>query len=399
MLLEGGAAIGLMWRCAMGRRRQIVGRSWTKQWLLVGVICLAEAASPPHAAHGGWLESKRALVIRHVTGHQLEQTLDALRGKPDTYVAEQLGTLQLNERLNAAGLAHCLADLPGPVARQALTVLADQAVFLDPAAADLPSVEKPEIEAQRRMSALMVEYVNKTIRQLPNLFATRSTSSFEEDLSTDMPMRPVGRSSALVLFRNGEEELRASPVQAGGKKQHPELFSSSQVAGLTTSGEFGPILVTALLDAAHGEMAWSHWEQGQSGPEAVFRYAIAAGKSHYKVDEKYTGYRGEIAIDPATGTILRLVLRSDPQPHDPLVRADMVVEYGPVELGGRTYICPVRSVALSVARVVYAGDRVVPGVIEGRRSQTPEWINDVIFEQYHLYQASSRIVEGFTVNP
>lgn len=256
-------------------------------------------------------------------------------------------------------------------------LLVDQSSFLDPPAEDIPSIERPDIEGQRQIASLMVHYVKQTVSQLPNLFATRTTLSFERDLSSDGPLHSMGTFSSIVLYRDGEEELRSSMFHSGEKKRHPDLFLS-QVQGLTTSGEFGTILITAILDAAHGDMFWSRWERGASGPEAVFHYAITAEYSHYKVNEKTTGYRGEIAIDPATGAILRLVLKSDPQLGDTLMRADMVVEYGPVELGGKTYICPVRSVAISVAGL------------------TSEWINDVVFDQYHLYRAESRILPGFS---
>jgi hypothetical protein len=53
------------------------------------------------------------------------------------------------------------------------------------------------------------------------------------------------------------------------------------------------------------------------------------------------------AIDPAHGTIFRLVFRAELEPNDVLDRAGMVVEFGPVELGNKTYICPLKGVAAS----------------------------------------------------
>ena len=149
---------------------------------------------------------------------------------------------------------------------------------------------------------------------------------------------------------------------------------------MTTAGEFGPILNAALLDSAHGNLTWSHWEQGAGVPEAVFRYAVIAGKSHYNVDGQFPGYHGEITIDPSNGTILRLVLRADPKPSLPLLKADFVLEYGPVQLGGKTYICPLKGVALSA---------------ESKRL----WLNDIAFEQYHLYRASAQILGGPSQGP
>ena len=57
-----------------------------------------------------------------------------------------------------------------------------------------------------------------------------------------------------------------------------------------------------------------------------------------------TAYHGEIGIDPGSGTILRLVLEADPAFGSLTERADIMVEYGSVAIGGETYTCPVRSV-------------------------------------------------------
>jgi hypothetical protein len=204
----------------------------------------------------------------------------------------------------------------------------------------------------------------------------------------------VGRYSAAVHYRKGREEIHAEAAQ-----------SSPQ--GLTTSGEFGPILSTSLLDAAQGHLVWSHWEQGATGPEAVFRFAVPAEKSHYEVAycciikrngdrvyyRQFSAYNGEIAIDPSTGTIFRLSLKATGlKSTDPIVKANIVVEYGAVELGGKTYICPLRGIALSLASEVQP-------LLGGREEDFPPLqtsLNNVVFEQYHLYSASSRVLPGYT---
>jgi hypothetical protein len=319
-----------------------------------------------HWSHAGrWQQSdlRRALVIARISAERLEQKLTAAHGEPDGQLARELAHLEVTERLSAARLLRCEQQVPGPHARSALLELADKSAFLDPPAAEIPALAEPAVEAQQQMIKLVLNYVNQTIHQLPNFFATRATSSFQENLSSDQPFRPMGKFSATVLYRNGEEKLHEAPFRGAAP-------------GLTTSGEFGPILGTAMLDASQGDLVWSHWEQGLLGPEAVFRYAVSEEKSHYMVEGQRAGYQGEIAIDPNTGTILRLVLRGDMESIIHLLSADIVVEYGPVELGGKTYICPLRSVAFS------------QGLVLG-------WLNDVVFNQYHLYHATARLLPGF----
>jgi hypothetical protein len=269
-----------------------------------------------------------ALAAQSVTGGQLEQILVAAHGKPDAKVAKQLLGLELTERLSATGFSSFGQGLSGPKARQALVALADMSAFLDLPATEIPLTANPDLETQRKMISLMVNYIETTIHQLPNFFATRPTTSFQVNLSSaDRALHLDGTRSGIILYRDGEEELNSTE-------------SNSKVPGLTTSGEFGPILGTALLGAAQGNLTWSHWEQGATGPEAVYRYAVTAEKSHYQVQNQFSGYRGEITIDQSDGVVLRLILRADPPPLDPFRVADIVVEYGAVELGQDIHLSP-----------------------------------------------------------
>jgi hypothetical protein len=284
--------------------------------------------------------------------------LVASNREPDAKLAKQLSEVELKERLNPAGLSRCEANLRGPKSTRALKALADRSAFLDPAAADIPSIAEPNLEAQNKMIALTVKYVTETIHQLPDLYATRVDTSFLQDKK---PLHWVSTESAIVRYIDGQETFAQNEFRPGG--------------AMMTTGEYGPVLLAALLDSAQGNLTWSHWERGPAALEAVYRYAANVGKSHYEVDGQFPGYRGELTVDPSNGAILRLVMRADSEPSLPLNRADVVVEYGPVELGGKTYICPLRSIALSADSKWW-------------------WLNDVVFEQYHLYHASARLLSG-----
>jgi VWFA-related protein len=343
-----------------------------------------------------------AFGARRVTVEQLQQLLLTAGGKPDEEVARQLTGLELSERATTARLAQWKAELPGPKAQQALVALVDESAFLDLPAAELPALATPDFATQRRIMSAAVEYVGKTIPKLPNFFATRSTSSYEDtpqehglgriEFTGYQPMHSVGNSAATVLYRDGKEIVDAGA--ATGKKAEPEA------QGLTTWGVFGPILGTVLVDAAKSTLAWSHWEQTSAGPLAVFRYAVPREKSNYEVKfavgryvlRKLTGYHGELAIDPASGAILRLTVEADTKTADAIDKADILVEYGPVEIGGKTYICPLKSVSISQAPVIHAAlGYYFSGTFPGTRQTL---LNDVAFGQYHLFRAEARILTG-----
>jgi hypothetical protein len=113
--------------------------------------------------------------------------------------------------------------------------------------------------------------------------------------------------------------------------------------------------------------------------------------------EVATGYHGEVAIDPSTGTILRLTVQADLPFGSPILEGDMMVEYGPVEIGGKTYTCPVRSVSISLTMEGLAGGT---GSL-GRSAQPPQAIllNDVKFDDYHLFRSNLRILTGNITAP
>jgi hypothetical protein len=338
----------------------------------------------------------------------LEQFLTATSKESDGQSAKKLAEIDLTQRLSPAELSRWLDRMPGQKSRQALLAMADKSAFLDLPPQQIPPARPPDTAAQRRMLTLSHDYIHKTIHQLPNIFARRVTASYQETLwehwlpETGLiryePLHFVGQYSADVLYRNGGEEAHDNSQK---QRRHP--------VGLQTSGEFG-LLQTVLDDAVQGKVSWSHWEQGADGLLAVYRYTVPAEKSHYQVGsswlpnpkaehrvvlQQFTGYQGEIAMDPSSGTILRLMLVADPKPEERLAKANILVDYGPVVLDGKTYICPLHSVALSLA-----ADIQVYSVLNQpapRFLQTS--LNDVVFDHYHLFHADAHILNAMPEQP
>ena len=351
--------------------------------------------------------------VNRVTVEQLEQILGTAHGRPDSEVARQLSKLELTERLSNVKFAHLEEELSGNQARQALRGRADLSSFLSLPSAELPSDGAPNVDAQSQWLKLAVNYVARSLSALPNLFATRDVTLFadappKQDDATYMPRQPlhfIERSTATVLYRDGEEVVDTSDA----KKSR---FESAPM-GLVTSGEFGPILGTVLADSARSSLTWGRWEHGANGLVAVYRYAVPRENSHYQVRfccvpegdamtvyRQLSAYHGEFTVDPATGAILRLTIQANLKPAHPMERADILVEYGPIEIGGKTYICPVRSVAIADANVQPAAD--VPehphfrGMLSEESNQndlpTQTLLNDISFDQYHVFRADSRIL-------
>jgi hypothetical protein len=345
---------------------------------------------------------------------QLEQSLAAANGQTDAQVAQQLSGLELTERLSAAKLAQLSSTMPGEKSRQELLILADQAAFLAPPGGELVADPMPDAAATRQMLVKIVNYVNTTARQLPNLIAVRDTSGFEDRPAQDiqqqtavvglsyLPLHLVGKSSFAVTYRDRKEVADEAATKA---QKHGQ-----QIGGLVTSGEFGPVMSTAVADALKGKITWARWERGADGAVAVFHYAVPNEKSNYHVrfccvpngynsdgspdlqvfDER-SGYHGEIAFNPADGSILRITLEADMQAGELVPRAGILVEYGPVEIGGKRYICPQKSVSLLKAHTDVKKGMYSKAMFQG---MPKTYLNDVAFGQYRRFGSETRILAG-----
>ncbi|HWE87655.1 MAG TPA: VWA domain-containing protein [Terracidiphilus sp.] len=351
-----------------------------------------------------------AFAARSIPVGELEQQLAALRGKADEDAAFQIGTIVLTERLSWARESELEMALPGEKSRQALRAIADESQFRDPPPNEIPQQPAPDAATQRQIMGRVVAYVSKTIPQLPNFLASRVTDQYEDapqlvasQQAVMVPYQPIHflvTQKSEVAYQDGKE------MQGGAAKVSAPLPTAS---GLNTWGVFGPILGVVLVDAARSQLAWSHWEQGADGVRAVFSYAVPKAKSHYEVVyccvaeqaglpaasmfpfRKLEGYHGEIAVDAATGIIRRLTLKAELKADDPVVKGDIMVEYGPVEIGGQTYTCPLRSVSSSRAESVQV-DPNYHFSLANQMQPLKNQIADTTFESYHVFRAETRVL-------
>jgi len=341
---------------------------------------------------------------RRVSLAQLDQLLAASGGESDADQAKQLSELALTERLSEQKLSLLDAAAAGKRVRQELRILANSSAFLDPPPDEIPTDVPPDLNSQQHMLSLVSAYLNATIRKLPDLFARQTTVRYQEtpmylEAGTSVnyqPLHVTDTSTTTVRYRNGYEIAETKPPKR--KPNHPELI---------TYGVFGPAL-EGVLDTIgkHGGVTWTRWEQGARGRVAVFRYTIPSDKSLRQVwlcclpdgdgteaFQRYTAYQEEIAIDPESGAILRLEFKVDLKSSTPLTRSDIMIEYGPVEIGGRTYVCPLRSVTIVRGRSV----RVLSNGNEEYKAYGPyaTMLNDISFDRYHLFGSESHVLTGF----
>jgi hypothetical protein len=348
--------------------------------------------------------------VKDVTVAQLRESIDELQGASDSKTEQHLERMELTERLSSSELAKWLATLKGPKAQRALTAIADQSVFYPPPAEDTLAVAPPSIADQNKLIQRTVDYVSKTIPLLPNLIANRTTTLYTEPQpAQDLTWKTAAGDHYLEPVRITEAEVRVSDGKEGVQELHSSSMRPfSENKWLQTEGTFGPILASLLVAVAKPEskLLWARWEKGDNGPLAVFRYFIPKDTPIFKVGfccmavdsarinfETHAPSHGEITIDPTTGTILRFTLRAGLAWRLPLQRADIMVEYGPVILGEKSYICPVRSVSISRPRSVVQVSEF--GEVFKVYAPFEMLLNDMEYGNYHLFRSTSRMLPGF----
>jgi len=375
-----------------------------------------------------WYGIDRYPAAHTLTVQQLEQMLSAGRSTSDAEFARQLSSSELTERLSEAKLLSLETAARGKRTREALQILADVSAFLDPPPDEILPTAPPDADAQRHMLSLTEEYLSTTIHKLPNYIAERTTARYQEtpqfapgsfDASFDASSDASSRISfdtaeprqlhltdtltSTVYYREGSEV--ADPPKSHG---HRERGAGSVLA---TYGTFGPLLA-GVLNAIHRhtDLVWIRWEQGTSGPVAVFRYSIPAELSHYQVQaccltdgdgrslfSHFVGYHGQIAIDPQTGAVLSLEYSAAPKSTTPAGQSKILIQYAPVDIGGVKYICPVRSISLLRARSVAHASAWDESFLTYGPYAT--MLNEIEFSKYRHFGSAVRILPGFTPAP
>ena len=369
-------------------------------------------------------------AAKRVTVAQVEQAVTAAHdaNKPDAEIARQIGGMELSERLTEGTLKRLAADLgAGSQAALALQLLADQSAFLDPPASELPSTAAPDEAAQQRMIGAARNYVAHTLLQLPNLFAVRITNRYDDrPYEIKKGSWPVHAGLHLVNTSRRESSIFDERTNESTTAGTAHLQEQS---GLVSGGEFGSTLSMILTDTVNGKVAWSHWEEAATGQVAVFHYSVPSSASHFEVinslqrqaslegtssptvgsrqgsgiDVKSSGsggsntstfltrpgYHGSLWVDPVTGTILRTTMDADTKGSAQFKKAAIMVQYGPVQIGESEFICPVRSLALSMA---VNGANLDP--LTRLPGDAPTvWLNESLFTDYHRFGTETRIVK------
>ena len=372
--------------------------------LMLTVVCLAPASA------------------QRMTIAQLRQTLAGYvaERKSDESIAKKCEPIELAEQLTPATLSAMKEEFRlGPKTSLALEMMADLSGFLDPPADEIPLKDPPDNAEQKKMLIQAVQFAAKTMHQMPNFIATRTTTAYDNQpllesaggwIPAGAPLREEGTTKEQITYRSGDEV----PLLDRSKDRSRREEQSTQ-SNLSTTGEFGPVLSLVLTDSLNGSIAWSHWENISGRLTAVYNFAVGEQASHYIVNfcwqmltlettihmradfDRFTtscyhgepGYRGSIAVDRESGAVMRITVEPVLPPAIALTQAAMSIKYGTEEIGGQNYICPQSGVAVS--RVRYSADSERP-------SREILRINETAFTDYRRFGTTVTILPNSDVH-
>lgn len=342
---------------------------------------------------------------------ELEQKLASTGKLGDRALANEISGIELTERMSTPRMNNWMRHMRGSRSRNALIALADRSAFRDPPASEISETPEPDVETQKGIIVRVADYMRREVPRLPNFYATRTTDQFGaptpksgttwKTATGDQRLQLERSERASVLYRDGQEVADVREVKGEiGREQ------------LVTRGTFGPILISTFESATApgGSLKWSRWEQTGNRRVAVFRYSTAPDMRSFDVGfcclavddaavhfRRKTAFHGEIAVDPETGRVFRLVVHADLEPRSPLLSSGIVVEYGSVNLGGISYFCPLRSVSLSRQRSLWEIGEW--GMVFRVFAPFKTVLDDATFSQYHLFRSESRILPEYFPAP
>jgi len=351
---------------------------------------------------------------------ELQRLLETSRDERDRELAKKLNGLELTERLTTGSLRFWKEHVRGKEAKAALTNLADESVFLAPPTADIPGQAAPDENTQQQITRRAERYLDEAVPMLPDFSADATTVKYEQSYPHERdawkaapPNRVLIQTvneRATLLYRNGHEQRIVEKEKQVGK--HIAVRND-----LNYKGIFGPILGFVLEDVRRGnsKLIWARWERTQQGTLAVFRYSVHSENPKYGVTycclvgghvfQALPEHHGELGIAPDTGAILRITVESEPgwiretdlSPLRPVLVSNMMVEYGPVGIGGHPFICPRQSIVITRERTVRYIDFWGFNFAVYGPYQT--LMNDTAYTNYHKFGSESRILAGFEVIP
>jgi hypothetical protein len=368
---------------------------------LVWILVVLMLASPAWAAKKLTVQQLKDLLV------SLQQDR-----KTDEEVAAELKQVELTEELTRDAMNKIVDFAPGKHATEQIYVLEARSATLPPPASDVPATPAPDAAAQKAILDKAVDYTTKSYAQLPHLTATKTTLRFQDNMEAIDPCSGMTGCAKDVITSPGFSNWASfvhfissteTPVvsergteKMPSKKDKTPWGANGMIALLGPE----PSLSVILQDTqAAGNIQWLRWELINGKRAAVYSFKVPITNSQLALDvccfpqsiqigvaRFYTGmdanlvagqeaapgggggatgnfqtntrydqhfkatvpYHGEIFVDPNSGIIVRLIIQAEFKASDEVQQEDRRTDYGPVMIGARALVLPVKTILNTV---------------------------------------------------
>lgn len=359
-----------------------------------------------------------------ITVSQLDEMLRAMHrdNKSDTEVSSALKQVELSEELTRSKMNSLVQYVPGPLSTEQIYVLEARSAALAPPASDIPAIPAPDEAAQQALLAKAATYTT-SYAQLPSLRALRTTLRFQDNLEALAQSTGQAGSAKEITVGSGSmgpdhflRYIRSTDKEIGfehGVQRLPADKTQWGANGMIALMDPDPDLAQVFRDAKDaGTIKWQRWEIVNGKRAAVFSFQVPKKAAHIAVnvccfpkidqagiadfsnasgiDSRPGGnfqtntdwhpykqsslpYHGEFFIDPDTGIVVRMITQMEPKSSDVVHQDDIRTDYGPVTVGGRTLVLPVRAIAIT--EVVVNGEAGAGGYSTRHTLFTSEYKN------------------------
>jgi hypothetical protein len=347
-------------------------------------------------------------AAKKITVAELKDMLTSMHNdkKSDADVATALKQVILSEQLTRPMMNSLVEDVPGQLSTEQIYVLEARSATLPPPASDIPTTPAPDAAAQQALLTKAASYASGTWGQLPDMTVTKTTLRFQDNVEAladasgmHGAAQDVSVGSGFVNPYNYVHYINASDATIGlgkgGEKlpQDKTQWGRNKMIGLQDPD---PDLANVFAEAREfGNPKWDRWETVNGKPAAVFSYDVPKKKSKMGVHvccfpdidqtgvahftgqmgtgapggaagagggakgnfqtntnwnpykENNVGYHGQLFIDPDSGIVVRMITEAEQKSSDMVHQLDTRIDYGPVTVGGKSLVLPVKSVVIT----------------------------------------------------
>lgn len=266
----------------------------------------------------------------------------------DRRVAEYLKRVRLSESLDDR-MVEVLQGLgAGPKTVDALRVLAAASKEL-PKATPLaekpapPPIPPPSSAEQKQVIENARLYALSYAKRLPDFICVQVTRRYIDPSGLEMWHKMDTVTERLSYFEQ-KEDYKVVLVN-----NQPVDISHDQLAGSTSSGEFGSMLKQIFEPASEAEFLWERWATLRGHRNHVYSYRVRKERSQYTIwfDKKMNvvpGYRGSIFVDAQTNAVTRILFEAtEIPPTFPVQQARTQLDYDFIKIGESEHVLPLRA--------------------------------------------------------